>query len=182
MHLDTLADSECCALMIVWISFMGHFFWASFGQSFWLSWFWIPYLLYLMILPCVHMHLSQDGFQQVNLWLILTLLPFQPPCSSLVGKVSLTLRLRNMWSSTFYQVRPQFSLNCPTIDSSGISVHREWPPPSYPGLGWEGHLLPVSTPIPSKLGVSYTNGAVKFSYLRASYCFSWECVCKDFFL
>ena len=41
--IDTRSDSRreplSGALLTVWTTFMGHFFWVSFGQSFWFAWF-----------------------------------------------------------------------------------------------------------------------------------------------
>ena len=139
MHISTLSDSE---RMLCPHDSLNHFY-----GAFLLGLLWPVILTCLILSPmfvisqdppiCAHVSLSQDGLQQGHLWLILTSLPSQPPRSSRVGRVSLTLRMRNIWSPTFYLVRPQFSLSCPTIDNFGISVHREWPPPSYPGVGWD---------------------------------------------
>ena len=56
---------------------------------------------------CVRASLSQDGFQRKGLWVDLTSFLFWPPRSFLVGKVSLTSRMRNMWSLIFYLGRAQ---------------------------------------------------------------------------
>ena len=66
-----------------------------------------PYLIYLRIILCVHTSLSQNRFQQRGLWVDLTSLPFWPRRSFLVRKISLTLRMRNMWSLIFYQCGAQ---------------------------------------------------------------------------
>ena len=40
-HMDRLRETESLrrTLVVVWITFMGHFFQVSFGQSFWFAWF-----------------------------------------------------------------------------------------------------------------------------------------------
>ena len=50
-------ESLSCNLVAVWITFMGHFFQVSFGQSSWFAWFTVSILVYLRILPCRHTHL-----------------------------------------------------------------------------------------------------------------------------
>ena len=64
---------------------MGHFFWVSFGQSIWFSWFWIHVLFISDLLTCVCSSLSQNGSQQRGLWLV-DISPSWPLRSFLVGK------------------------------------------------------------------------------------------------
>ena len=47
---------------VVWITFMGHFFWVSFGQSFWFAWFTIHIWYISGSLMCAYTSLSQIGF------------------------------------------------------------------------------------------------------------------------
>ena len=87
---------------------MGHFFWVFFGLSFWFAWFWVCIWYISGSSPvCAWASFSQDGFQQRGLWVALTSLPFWPPRSFLVRKVSLTSRMRNMWSFISYLGRAQ---------------------------------------------------------------------------
>ena len=70
----------------------------------------------------------------------LTPLPFWPPRSFLVGKVSLTSRMRNMWSLSciWAGLRLSFHLSF----CYGISVHRGWTPFAQPGT----QISPASPP------------------------------------
>ena len=61
-----------------------------------------PCLVYLRVLPCVRAHLlakmdsSEEAYGRLNITPFLT--SKEPFCACIVGKVSLTLRMRNMWS------------------------------------------------------------------------------------
>ena len=59
MWVDTRADSEICAFVVVWITFMGHFFLFSFGQSSCLAW--VRSSIWFTSGPS-HACLNQDGF------------------------------------------------------------------------------------------------------------------------
>ena len=71
------------------------------------AWFWVP-VWYNSILPCVCASLSQDGFQHRGLWegwhhlLWSGAPPFWTPKEAFCSQgVSLTSRIRNMWSLSF---------------------------------------------------------------------------------
>ena len=80
-----------------------------------------PYLVYLRILPCVCAHLlakmdsSEEAYGQVDItYYEVTPPPFltskEPFCVCVVGKVSLTSRMKNMWSFISYLDRAQLLL------------------------------------------------------------------------
>ena len=105
MWLDTQAGSERESHPVVlWMSFMVHFFWASFDQSFDLPG--SESVLGISQYPplCVHASLRQDGFQQRGLWHhllwsgALSVFDFQGFCVCAVEKGFLSLIMRNMWS------------------------------------------------------------------------------------
>ena len=80
---------------------------------------------------CACVSLSQDGFQQRGLWVVdVTYYEVAPPpfltskepfCACVVGEVSLTSRMRNMWSFISYLGRAQPP---PSSCFYGVSVHR----------------------------------------------------------
>ena len=106
-----------CALMvlIVEITYMGHFFQISSGQSFCFDWSWVC-IWNISGSPqvCVRL-LAKMEFQWRNLqagWHHLLWwypLPFWPSRNCVVGKVSLTLRMRNAWSLSFIWAGFSFS-------------------------------------------------------------------------
>ena len=65
-HTDGLRTSH--ALMVVWITSMQQFFWASSGQSSCFTWLWIQTGLSHGPPMCVHASLSQEGFKGEGLW------------------------------------------------------------------------------------------------------------------
>ena len=91
---------------------------------------------------CAHESLTQGGFQQRGLWVDLTSLPFWPPRSILVGKVSSTSRIRNMWSLIFVWAGLSLLTRLPCSFRLGVLVHRRWTPTAYPaGCGVAIYLL-----------------------------------------
>ena len=100
--------------MVVWITFTEHFLWVSFGQSFWFAWFW-GRIWYIPGSSHVRVCISQPR------WIIvkrpmgsLASLPFWPLRSFIVGRVSLTSRMRNLWSLISYLGRAYLLLP-PTV-------------------------------------------------------------------
>ena len=103
------AQRESHALVVVWITCIGHFFRVSSGQSSCFAWLWVRIWFILGSSP-VRVGISQPR------WILarrpmgrLTspamgwcpppfLTPEEPFCACVVGKVSLTSRMRNMWS------------------------------------------------------------------------------------
>ena len=90
----------------------GHFFPMSFGQSFCFAWFWVC-IWYISGSSCVLAHLSARTDLAKRFMSSLASLPFWLPRSRQVGKVSLALRMTNMWSLIFYLGRAQpLQLSC----------------------------------------------------------------------
>ena len=139
---DTLRESP--TLLVVWITFMGHFFWVSFDWSSWFAWFWVCVWYPSGSSTWVYTSFSQDGIQQSGLWVVASLTvrwcpsPWtskEPFGTCIVREASLTLRMRNMWSVISYLVRAQ-----PLLSSCfyGVSVHEG--ETVQPGV----HLSPAS--------------------------------------
>ena len=118
--------------MAVWVTSVGHCFWDSFGQSFWLAGSESALGLSQDPPVCRHALLSQDGFQRRGQWEALASLPFWPSRSFLVRKVSLTLRMRNMWSLCW--AGPNLLSQLSSYWYFGVLVRREW----TPVLTWGG--------------------------------------------
>ena len=110
MWINTWADSEgeslSCALLAVWITYMGHFFQVSFGQLLALpdseTVFGVPHDPPI----CECTYLSWDGFQWRSLWVGWHhLLPFYLQGTFLCmcsQECFLDLRMKNMWSFISY--------------------------------------------------------------------------------
>ena len=109
-----------------------------------------PYLVYLRVLPCVRTSLSQDRFYRRGLWVgwhhllwgdAPSLLSYKEPfCTYVPGKVSLTLRIRHMWS--LYLLSGQGSASPPSSYCLhlGVSVQRG----QAPAAQFQVHLSPAS--------------------------------------
>ena len=87
-------------------SLIGHFFPMSFGQSFCFAWFWVC-IWYISGSSCVLAHLSARTDLAKRFMNSLASLPFWLSRSRQVGKVSLALRMTNIWSLIFYLGRTQ---------------------------------------------------------------------------
>ena len=111
MWIDTWVGSESHAPMVVWFTYMGHFFWVSFGQSSCFAWFWVC-IWYMAVLSHVCVCFSWP------IWILakkpmgrLTLLTMRwhPLPFDFWGaflhmyswKFSLSSRMRNTWSLSF---------------------------------------------------------------------------------
>ena len=103
------------ALMAVWITLIGHFFWVSFGQSLWFAWFTI-HIWYISesshVYTCI---VNQSGYYYKGIWVgnipshnspVASKEPFMCMCCQ--GGL-LTLGMRGMWSGQ----GPASCLNCP---------------------------------------------------------------------
>ena len=108
----------------------GHFFQVSFGQSFWFDRFWVR-IWYISGPSHVCTCISHPRWIPVKRPMgSLTSLPFWPPRTFIDGKVSLTLRMRNMWSLIFYLGKAQPPLSiilllwsfCPQGTNSSCSA------------------------------------------------------------
>lgn len=127
-------------LMVVRITFMGHFFWISFGQSICLVL--SPHLVYFRVLPCVYVHLlaKMDSSKEVYGYVALST-AFPHTC--VVEKIFLTSRIRNIWPFISFLARAQhffwssFWSICPQGTNAGCSVR--CPSVLYlsPGMGRE---------------------------------------------
>ena len=137
--IDTRSDSRreplSGVLLTVWTTFMGHFFWVSFGQSFWFadsgSILGIPQ----DPLKCAHTSLSQDGVYLKGIWvehpltLLTSLACKEAFCACVVREVSWLQE----WEMCSGQ-GPAFSLNC-SATHLGVSVNREWTSDSFTLVG-----------------------------------------------
>lgn len=104
------------------------------------------------LLMCTGASLSQDEFHRRRLWVTdITYYGVAPPPflaskELSVGKIFLTLKMRNMWSLISYLGKAQPPLLMVLLLlfwSFGAWIfHREETPSAYPGGG--GHLLPAS--------------------------------------
>ena len=143
MWIDTRADSEgeslSRAVVAVSITFMGHFFWVPFGQSFWFAWFTV-HIWYISRFSHVCTHISSP--RQILLKghmgreHPLTQLSFglQGACLYMCGWGGLlTLRVRNMT-----QPLPLIVLLLSSWKFQ--SIQNESPI----ALSWGAHLPPVS--------------------------------------
>ena len=128
-HTEGLRERESLsfAFVIVWITFMGYFFWIPFGH------FDLPGSQPIFGLSqgpplCAHTSLCQDGFCCKGLWakhpLTALIFDLQGTFSCMCGLGSLqTSRTRNAWSGQ----GPASSLNCPTIPILEFqSTWNEW--------------------------------------------------------
>ena len=89
------------------------------------------YLIYLMVLPCMRayflakMDSIEEAYGQVDITYCEVISPLltskEPFCIRVVREVSLTSRLRNMWSFIYYLGRIQLLFHCCYF---GVSVHR----------------------------------------------------------
>lgn len=103
---------ESHTLMVFWISFMGHFFQVSFGQSFCFACFWVC-IWFISGFSHLCAHLSSSWTQWRGLWADLaSLRDLLSDFSS--QKDLLDLRMRNMWFLIWAD--PAYSLDFPAID------------------------------------------------------------------
>ena len=125
-------------LVAVWITFMGHFFWISFGQSLCVAWFWVC-IWYISGTSHVCMLTEMDSSKLTSLTKRLhtpLLISKEPLWTFVVRDVFLTLRMRNMWSLSLIWAGLSSSL-APTI-SEYVSTKEK--PAVHPGA----HLAPAS--------------------------------------
>ena len=136
-----MVDSEshtCGNLIHLYAAFLLGFLWLIIFIFMVLS----PYMVYLRILPCIPEHLSakMDSTKEAYGLVGLASFPFWPPRNFLVGRVSLTLRIRNLWSLIW--AGPSLLLQLSCYWHFGVSVHKEW---TYPPYLWVGGHLPPAT-------------------------------------
>lgn len=136
-----------------------------------------PFVVYLMILPCVRCdppsHLSQGGFQWVAWKVALVSLPFWSPRSFLDRKVPLTSRMRNMWSLLYFiwagPIQPPLS----------IVLLIFW---SFCPHGMNSSCLPpASSSINSLFISSWVFKFLRWLCMPSNACFSSECSITAFF-
>ena len=128
---------ESRALTVVWIIFMGHFFWVSFDQSSCFVWFWV-HIWYISGSShvCARTSLSQDRFLQRGLWVGWHHSPFNLQETFLcMGNRESLFGLKNekYVVSVFYLGRAQHLLLSSCSFHLGVSVCREQTPVLQPG-------------------------------------------------
>ena len=128
---------ESRALMVVWIFFMGHFFWVSFDQSSCFVWFWV-HIWYISGSShvCAPTSLSQDRFIQRGLWVGWNHSPFNLQEMFLcMGNREGLFDLKNekYVVSIFYLGRTQPLLLSSCSFHLGVSVCRGQTPVLQPG-------------------------------------------------
>ena len=140
---------------------MEHFFWVSFGQSFWFAWFTV-HILYLS--GSSHASLNQDGSYQRGVWVehpltwfpLASNQPFLPMCDRRDLQT-----LKNMWSGR----GPAPSLNCPAILLLKFQSVESKSPITFP-CGEEGSQVPPA----SKLGTKAFRWGRRASHSDFSVC------------
>ena len=131
------SQRESYIFMVVWITYVGHFFWNSLGQSFWFGWFWV----------CVGL-ISGSSHVQAR-----TAQPRWIPAKRPMGSFGITPLL------TFKELSSQEGLPDFENEKYVVSLLGRAQPPlsvvlllifwsfcpqrmnSSAHLGWEGHLL-----------------------------------------
>ena len=147
MCIYTWADSEgeflSCALKAIWITFMGYFFWISFGQSLWIVW--ITIILAISQDPSICVHASQPRWILPKMHLsslaLVSITPLWPPKSFsvhvLLGR-SPDFRKEEcvVWAGP--SLLPWLS----SYSYLGVLVSREWISNCF--TLWGAHLPPAS--------------------------------------
>ena len=133
---------ESSALLVVWITFVGHFY-VSFCQSSCFAWFWVCILVYLRVLPCVLMDLldRMDSSKEAYGLVDITTLGWHP----LAFWPSRSLLCVCRWEGLLDFKSEKCGLSsgqglAPSLLHLGVSVHRAQTPAFQP----ESHLSPAS--------------------------------------
>ena len=116
-------ESLSHTLMAVWIAVIGCFFWVSFGQSFCFAWFTV-HIWYIsgsshVVGGSSHTSLPHSHLDRASLDIIPPLTSKEPFSAGVVREVSLTLRMRNIWSFISYLGKAQL---CPSSCFYGVSA------------------------------------------------------------